>query len=233
MIDKLQLVGKTNAPIRPGANASNRNRKFPRFVWSSGTKPQPRSNVLCVAGLLFMKSPFHERKAVTLVKDGTLVINDMGEIWRMRSRFGGGPLRSITPRRADRLSRGGYMGIDVRIGRKSLSFAAHRLVWQYWNGDIPEDKQINHKNGIKSDNRLENLEVVTCRENILHAFRVLGTRSCKGTHHSGHKLTDADIVKIRQLRSEGMFLRNIASLYNVCVPSISLICSRKQWNHVV
>jgi ribosome-binding protein aMBF1 (putative translation factor) len=53
-------------------------------------------------------------------------------------------------------------------------FNAHRLVYEVFVGPIPEGMQINHKNGIKDDNRPENLEVVTASENKLHAHRVLG-----------------------------------------------------------
>ncbi len=41
----------------------------------------------------------------------------------------------------------------------------HRAVWEEANGKIPKDMQIHHINGIKDDNRIENLKLVTPREN--------------------------------------------------------------------
>lgn len=47
----------------------------------------------------------------------------------------------------------------------------HRAVWIAFNGPIPSGKEINHKNGVKSDNRLENLELCTRKENLHHHFK--------------------------------------------------------------
>lgn len=47
----------------------------------------------------------------------------------------------------------------------------HRLVAEAFLGDIPVDYVVNHKNGIKTKNELDNLEIVSKSENDLHAFR--------------------------------------------------------------
>ena len=45
---------------------------------------------------------------------------------------------------------------------------AHRLVWMYHNGLIPKDKDVDHINGNKSDNRIENLRLLSHRKNCLN-----------------------------------------------------------------
>ena len=55
-------------------------------------------------------------------------------------------------------------------GKKTES--VHRLVAMAFNGPIPAKLEVNHKNGVKHDNRPENLEYVTHRENMLHAHRL-------------------------------------------------------------
>ena len=60
--------------------------------------------------------------------------------------------------------------VQVRFKERYFGLA-HRLIWESVHGPIPAGLQINHKNGVKSDNRIANLEAVTASENTLHAYR--------------------------------------------------------------
>ena len=48
----------------------------------------------------------------------------------------------------------------VIVRRNGKKYFEHRLVWQEVNGQIPNGYVIHHKNGIKTDNRIDNLEMV-------------------------------------------------------------------------
>lgn len=53
----------------------------------------------------------------------------------------------------------------LKNGKKRW-YLRHRVIWFYFNGEIPEGYEIDHINGIKNDNRLENLRCVTHTENM-------------------------------------------------------------------
>lgn len=63
--------------------------------------------------------------------------------------------------------------LDSTNKDKRRPFKVHRLVAMFYLKDYSEDLQVNHKNGDKADNRVENLEMVTNRQNVLHAWNVL------------------------------------------------------------
>ena len=59
---------------------------------------------------------------------------------------------------------------NIKIG--TISYPAHRLMWIYHNGSIDENLQIDHINGIKDDNRIENLRLVTAQQNAYNRSRL-------------------------------------------------------------
>ena len=60
----------------------------------------------------------------------------------------------------------GYYGVQLYKQSVGKFYQVHRLVWEAFNGKIPEGLQVNHINEIKTDNRLSNLNLMTCKENI-------------------------------------------------------------------
>lgn len=60
----------------------------------------------------------------------------------------------------------GYVFVCLQHNGKSYTKTVHRLVWEAFNGPIPEGMDVNHINEDKTDNRLENLNLMTRKENI-------------------------------------------------------------------
>lgn len=60
----------------------------------------------------------------------------------------------------------GYCRVVLCKQSVQKRYFVHRLVWIAFNGQIPEGYEINHLNEVKSNNRLENLNLITHKENI-------------------------------------------------------------------
>ena len=59
----------------------------------------------------------------------------------------------------------GYLRVSLHKNGKERKLGVHRLVWEAFKGPIPKGMQINHLNEEKTDNHLENLSLVTPKEN--------------------------------------------------------------------
>lgn len=75
----------------------------------------------------------------------------------------------------NQIDRYGYNYVALTINNKKVKKKVHRMVCETFLENPLNKPQVNHKNGIKTDNRLSNLEWVTPRENLLHLFRVLSS----------------------------------------------------------
>jgi len=112
-------------------------------------------------------------------------------------------------------------------------FLVHRLVAAAFLGPCPEGLQVNHIDGDKSNNTIDNLEYVTPRQNILHAER-LGLRpKRRGEEHPAARLVTADVIEIRRLaRETHLDQRAIAARFGIGESHVHRIIRRRAWRHV-
>lgn len=95
----------------------------------------------------------------------------------------------------------------------------------------PSSLDVNHKDGIKTNNQLDNLEYCTRGENVRHAIHVLkvNTQSIRGV---GKKLDAEKVEEIKVLIKEGIRQVKIASLYGVTPTTIWEISIGKKWGWI-
>jgi len=126
----------------------------------------------------------------------------------------------------------GYPTVALYADNKVKRYFVHRLVYLSHVGEIPKLMQINHKDGVKDNNHISNLEVVTPKENTAHAWRKGLSKKYLGERCSTSKLKDEDIIKIRHLSQIGVSQSKIAKQYQTHQTNIHYILSGKTWGHV-
>lgn len=84
-----------------------------------------------------------------------------------------GNVRNIKTGRVLRpsMNKGGYQYVGLCLNRKSKIHLIHRLVATAFIPNLNDKRTVNHINGIKTDNRVENLEWTTDSENMKHAYK--------------------------------------------------------------
>lgn len=162
--------------------------------------------------------------------DDDYEVSDVGEFRRLTTRSG----RSLAePKLIKTGSRRGYRNITFCKEGSIRTYSAHRVVWEAFNGFIPDGIQINHKNGNKADNSLANLELATPSENTRHAFTHLGRKPVKnpspGQRNGRAKLSEADIPAIFAARALGLSQQKIAEKFGVSQVSISRVLLGKSF----
>ena len=156
----------------------------------------------------------NEEALYDLVRSGEWEIDEMGHVWGTRK---GARVRieHRTPL--------GYLQVRKMRNGIRLHTGAHRLVWRWFTGPIPDGLTINHKNGIKDDNRPENLEMATYSENMSHAFRT-GLRGQWGEANPSAKLSNRQVEEIRSRYAEGDITQeSLGQNYGVTFQTISSI----------
>lgn len=112
-----------------------------------------------------------------------------------------------------------------------LGESVHRIVAKTFIPNPDNKPQVNHINGIRTDNRVANLEWCTAKENDKHAWDI-GLKNSLGSNQSNAILHEDDIPGIKRLIEAGLSNREIGKKYGIEESTISLIKLGKRWTHV-
>jgi len=107
----------------------------------------------------------------------------------------------------------------------------HRLILSSFKGVDNEKTQGNHIDGNKLNNRIENLEWCNGKENINHAISTGLKSSIVGEKHFKAKLTESDVLTIREKYKTTM-MKDLAAEYKVGINCIQKIIYRTTWRHI-
>jgi hypothetical protein len=107
----------------------------------------------------------------------------------------------------------------------------HSLVMEAFVGPRPDGYQVNHLNGNKHDNRVENLAWCTPVQNSRHAV-TSGLNLNHGERHYKHRCTLEEVLAIRKLYASGMPIRTIAKQFSLPFATVQNITAYKTWKHV-
>jgi hypothetical protein len=160
---------------------------------------------------------------------GLYQVSNIGRIKSLERRL----LKRIKPESIlkPRLNHNGYLRILFRTKKHYKNEFVHRLVANTFLLKYSEKLQVNHINGIKTDNNVSNLEWCTPSENRIHAYKTGLQNRAKGQNHSMSKLTE-DQAKEIKYGFIGMNHLEVAKIFGITRHAVGLIRNNKRWTHI-
>jgi hypothetical protein len=123
-----------------------------------------------------------------------------------------------------------YMQVGFHVNNVHKYFLVHRLVATAFIPNPLNLEMVNHKDTVKSNCAVYNLEWCTRSENTIHSY-ANNLQSQKGSINGNSKLTESDVLAIRALKGK-MKQYEIAEKYGVSPLMISFIIRRKNWTNI-
>ncbi len=127
---------------------------------------------------------------------------------------------------------GGYLTVTFSVEYKRKTYKVHRLVATAFIPNPENKPQVNHINGVKTDNCVKNLEWCTARENMIHAFSVGLNKGSPGEKHHMAKLNNEQVAEIRRIykkRDKEFGAKALSEIYGVPPWTISAVVSNRTY----
>ena len=165
--------------------------------------------------------------------DGIYKISDFGRVKSFVSGVNKVCGKLLKPNIGER----GYSYIMLYKDGKKANIQIHRLVAIEFLENKEKKHQVNHKNGIKSDNRLENLEWCTQSENMKHSLNTGLKIPLNGENCKVSKLTEEQVIEILTKKRDSNNKKNwgakeLCLKYNLKPSCVSEIASGRNWKHI-
>jgi len=127
----------------------------------------------------------------------------------------------------------GYEKLILRNENGPKNFTVHRLVAESFVKNPFNKKEVNHKNGIKSDNQAKNLEWVTRKENIRHSYETGLKVNRSGEKCPNAKLNEINVLTLKTFIPVKKYTNiELAKIYNITPSTVSVIKNGRTWGHI-
>ena len=126
----------------------------------------------------------------------------------------------------------GYFCVNLKKDKKPKTHYPHKLVAQTFLSKKDNSLIINHKDGDKTNNNVNNLEWVTYRQNSIHASENGLLNVKRGEQARSAKLKEKEVLEIMELHKKGNSNASISRIYGVDPSTISRIVNKIYWSHL-
>lgn len=161
--------------------------------------------------------------------EGRYLVGDDGSIWSLTCTRG---LRKVPRRVACKVAKNGYVRFNAWVfaEKRWRTMMVHQIVAAAFHGARPfDDAQVRHLNGVRCDNRADNLAWGTAAMNS--ADKVAHGTDSRGERSPVAKLNEARVAEMRVARTAGASLAELADRFGVERSTVSKTCVGKAWSH--
>lgn len=153
--------------------------------------------------------------------EGLYSISPEGKVWSYRTQKFLKPL----------LNNKGYWYVQFWVNNKHKVCLLHRLIAATFIPNPNNLPEVNHKDAVKTNNSIDNLEWCTHRQNMEHCFKNNLRVAAVGERASRSKLKEWQVLEIRANYKRGLGVK-MGKEYGVGADVISEIMNRKIWKHI-